>query len=98
MNIYRVTRTDEKAGCYDTYTDFICVAPDAETARKIKPNEINVNTMIYDDPIEYMDDNDTWPSGWIMHDQIDTLKVELIGVANESYDKIQILCASYHAG
>lgn len=96
MNIYRVTRTDKWG--YDDYSDFVCVAPDAETARKINPYTINIYTMLYDDPIEYLDNPDTWVHGWVELDKINTLKVELIGVANESYSSIQILCASYHAG
>ena len=97
MNIYRVTRTDDDAGRYETFTDFICVAPDEATARKIAPHEIDVMTLAYDQ-VEYMDTPNVWVYGWIEADKLDTLKVELVGVANESYDKIQILCASYHAG
>ena len=95
MNIYRVTRTDDWG--YDDYSDFVCVAPDEETARKIAPEAIVKYNMSYD-PVQFLDDPKAWVWGWVEADKIDTLKVELIGVANESYSSIQILCASYHAG
>lgn len=95
MNIYRVTRMDDWG--YDDFSDFVCVAPDEDTARRIMPQTINSHDMAYG-TVEYTDDPYTWTWGWVEADKIDTLKVELIGVANESYSSIQILCASYHAG
>jgi hypothetical protein len=35
VNVYLVSRTDQHG--YDDYDAFVCVAPDAETARRMRP-------------------------------------------------------------
>lgn len=71
-------------GNYDTYSEFICVAPDEATARNTHPGDTG--------------DTGQWPDTWIPKDKVDKLTVEKLGLYLGTPDKFRVLCASFHAG
>jgi hypothetical protein len=84
MKIYHVSQ--EENNDYDTFSDFVCYAPDEETARNMNPDG------------GFMEEAD-WNrkySSWCS--SLDHVKVELIGVSIDPDTKIGLICRSFHAG
>lgn len=84
MNLYHVSQSEN--GGYDTFSDFVICAPDAETARLTNP----ATGCIIDD-----DEWEVWEHCWCKSPEF--VKVEHIGIANENI-KEGIICSSFHAG
>lgn len=91
MKIYKVKRTDDIG--YDEYDAFVCVAPDMETAKNIKPGYRHglFVTLAWDEQ-DGSSNFDTWTC------DKNAVKVELLGIADATFDKTQILLASFNAG
>ena len=93
MNIYHISQTENND--YDTYSDAVVIAPNAETARRINPScslacAVEGNIFLTDEDLE-----NPWTS-WVS--SIDNVKVTLIGVADENEKQPRVVCASFHAG
>lgn len=86
MSIYHVYKSEVTG--YDTYSDFVVVANTEEEAKNTYPGNYSNKALT----LEEADDEYTWP--------IDSKYVttELIGVANDTYKEITIICSSFHAG
>lgn len=92
MKIYKVTRTD--LWSYDDFDSFVCVAPDMETAKRLIPahgyqERIETHTWAEKDKGEYFH---AWTA------DKNAVKVELLGIADATFDKTKILLASFNAG
>ena len=81
MNIYKVSRIAEWD--YDEYSDFVVVAANVNDAYHTHPRG---HTLTF---------TEEYSHGWVTN--IDDLKIELLGVANEEI-KAGVVCVSYHAG
>jgi len=93
MNLYLISQHKNEG--YDTYSDAVVVAPDAETAKRIYPMaELGCDGVgkFIDDPKNKDSVNDYWV------DSIEHVSASLIGTAAEGYNEIQVICASFHAG
>lgn len=97
MNIYKVEQ--DWNNDYDTYDSFICVAENEQAARETHPSSFVTHHKegkwygTYTKGGEYeLDSHD-----WVKFEDIDRLKVALIGVANEDQNAGVIL-ASFNAG
>ena len=91
MKIYKVTRTDKVS--YTDYEAFICVAPDMEWAKELIPHHNykgELETYLQEDL-----DADFVIGGWT--NDKNNLKVELLGIADATFDKTKILLASFNA-
>lgn len=97
MNIYKVEQ-DINNG-YDTYDSFVCVAETEQEARETYPSQFGTHHHdgkwfgTYSGGGEYERDG----SDWIRFDQIDQLKVTLIGITNKDHKK-GVVVASFNAG
>lgn len=69
---------------YDTYSDAIVCAASVEDARLIHPDGYPIDSQRYDIIGTWANSKD--------------VKVELVGVADESIELNTIVCASFHAG
>lgn len=87
MNIYHISQTENND--YDTYSDAVVIAPNAETARRINPSGYGDVFMTAED----------WENPWSSWaSSIDNVKATLIGVADENEKQPRVVCASFHAG
>lgn len=86
MNIYHVYQNEVRG--YDTYSDFVIVANSEEEAKNIYPSQYGNEVMT----LEKADDAYSWPQ------DAKYITAKLIGIANDSYVKIEIICSSFHAG
>ena len=95
MNIYKLSQTINDD--YNTYDSCIVIAENEEEAIKIHPNgrqnwdargrKLENSYSVYEN--FNIDD-------WV---EIEDIKVELIGIADESLDTdIEVVCASFNAG
>jgi hypothetical protein len=89
MNIYKVSRTDTVG--WDQYDAFVCIAETEEAARNMHPDDDD----IWDIPDTY-DDGYRRNTGWVKRKEINTLKVEYVGLAGVGLAKIVL--ASFNAG
>lgn len=85
MNIYHVKRTDHWG--YDEYSEFVCYAPDEESARSLHPGG----------------HQGAWADGvhgtWVAEDEKDELlEVLLLGHAAAEDVQPGVIIASFHAG
>ena len=89
MNLYLVSRTDSIG--YDEYDAFVCAAENEEQARKMLPfdeelvreeTEENIRNLIF----------------WEWTNDLNKIKVEYIGKADEKYTKPTVILASFNAG
>lgn len=85
MNLYLVSRTDSIG--YDEYDSFVCAAESEEQARKMLPDDEwrmkeYVNGLII---CEWTKD-------------LNKIKVEYIGKADEKYTEPTVILASFNAG
>lgn len=91
MFLYLVTR--DAHGGYDTYSHFVCVAPDEATARNTHPNGQGCGVP---DPDAYLGpDGQQWYDSWVKSQ--DQVTVQYLGVAALGSEP-GVVCASYHAG
>lgn len=93
MNIYHISQTENND--YDTYSDAVVIAPNAETARRINPGcslERAVDGNIFMTDVDWLDPWTSWASS------IDNVNVTLVGVASENEKLPRVVCASFHAG
>jgi hypothetical protein len=97
MNIYKVEQ-DLNRG-YDTYDSFVCIAKTEQEARETSPSPYVTHHKdgswygTYTKGGEYK----IWGNDWVSFDQINQLKVSLIGVAYEDQKK-GVVIASFNAG
>ena len=84
LNLYHVTQ-NEITG-YDTFSDMVVCAKSSESAKLIHPREGS----------KLLKKTECCPE-WVGEDQLDVLKVELIGIANSEQEE-GVVCSSYHAG
>lgn len=96
MNIYHVERKRE--GGYDTYSDFVCIAPDEAAAARTHPRE----GYRYDEANKGFTSDPEWNSEdllrnypWI--DNLDELTVTQVGTALPGLEP-RVICSSFHAG
>ena len=87
MNLYLVERHD--IGRWDTFDSFIVCCNTEQEARETYPNNSGDTSWITDKPTQYMP--------WVRGDEIDLLRVTMIGVASPDTKKGVVL-ASYNAG
>lgn len=89
MNLYLVQRTDPIG--YDEYDSFVCAAESEEQARKMLPfdeelvreeTEENIRNLIF----------------WEWTNDLNKIKVEYIGKADEKYKKPTVILSSFNAG
>lgn len=85
MNLYLVKRTDEIG--YDEYDAFVCAAESAEQARSMPP----VDEWLTG---ELLSSNIIWE--WT--NDLNKIKVEYVGKADEKYTKPTVILASFNAG
>lgn len=82
---------------WDSFSDFVCIAPDAEAARRIHPSDWRTSRWS-DERERWVDEDgsDTYQDGsWDPH--IKTIEATEIGMANED-SKVGVVCSSFHAG
>ena len=97
MNIYLLEQNIHNG--YDTYDSVVVCANSEEEARKIHPSSFATHvtgekwmgTFIKGGEYELCDNS------WVQFDQINEIKVTLIGIANET-QQIGVICASFNAG
>ena len=89
MNLYLVSRT-ETIG-YDEYDAFVCAAESEEQARKMLP---------FDEELvrEEAEENIRNLTIWEWTKDLNKIKVEYIGKADEKYTKPTVILASFNAG
>lgn len=91
MKLYLVERTDE--GGYDTYSDFVCWAKDAEEARYTAP-----------DPEYHIWKDGAWHYSYgkqelaTYHGWVDDPKTLKVWELSRPPEKPTVVCASFHAG
>lgn len=85
MNLYLISQSVARG--YDTYSEAVVAAPDAETARKLHPSGCGLYGV--DWGVRYRE------SSWANHP--DAVTADLIGTAVEG-TKQGVICASFHAG
>lgn len=102
MNIYHIERKDESG--YDTYSDAVVIAENADEAKKIHPSLYHYDfdkvtrqyaTRVKHIPVEYGSDawmGDDWPN------DVEMINVKLIGIAADHFTEETVICASFHAG
>ena len=100
MKIYKVSQ-DINNG-YDTYSDFVTACDSEEEARNKHPSEYVTHQRdglwygTYSrEEGEYETENSHY-SSWVQVKDLDKVKVEEIGIANEGITGI--ICSSFHAG
>jgi hypothetical protein len=86
MNLYHVSQSAVRG--YDTYSDFVCAAPDEELARNTFPSVLTY------EPIDWSEDE---PGHGYWANRPQDVRVVLIGIADESVS-IGVICSSFHAG
>jgi len=107
MNLYKLSQDINNN--YNTYDSCVVAAPDEETARFIHPSEFVTHHRegtwygTYDDNEhtrkkgcngrEYETQSNTWVGGG----QLDKIRIECIGKADESL-ATGVICASFNAG
>lgn len=96
MNIYKVEQ--DLIGGYDVWDSFVCVAETEQEARETYPSQY---VTYHRDGYWYEitrggDELKVVGRNWVRFDQIDQLKVTLIGVADEKQTK-GVIVASYNA-
>jgi hypothetical protein len=84
MMIFRLSQKVNNG--YDTFSEAVVIAADAETARRTHPDGHTVWS-----PELGWDERDDWAP------KLEDIKVELIGVATGDA-KPGVVCASFHAG
>lgn len=84
MNIYLVS-TVAKID-YDEYDSFVIVANSEEEARATHPGNYCEEVQSED-----TDEYDLWTP-------FKDIRVELVGIANETYDTKEVICSSFNAG
>ena len=82
MNIYKVSREDYD---YDEFNEFVVIAESEEDARNVHPSG-NCNSW----------NDKPWNMSWIDISEINTLKVELIGVTDR--EEVEVVVSSFNAG
>ena len=86
MNLYLVSQAVNNE--YDTFSAFVMVAPDEETAR---------NTNPYGSIIDWEEQSENRHGSWCWSK--DQVNVRFLGVADVSlHGGHPIICASFHAG
>jgi len=85
MNIYKVETIFNVS--YDEYDSFVCIAVSEQEAREMHP----------DGPTKRNPEYKRALSTWVDFAQINSLKVTLIGVANDNQNK-GIVLSSFNAG
>lgn len=85
MNLYLVSRTDDIG--YDEYDAFVCAAESEEQARSMPPVKEWLTS-------ELLNSNIIWE--WT--NNLNNIKVEYIGKADEKYTKPTVILASFNAG
>ena len=96
MNIYKIEQDDVKG--WDTHDSAVVVAENEEQAKRIHPaaNKRDFGPLKEEWWIE--DEHSAlWGCDSWTHD-LDKIKVTLIGKAEKSFDKPQVIVASYNAG
>lgn len=89
MNLYLVSRTCTIG--YDEYDAFVCAAESEEQAQKMLPFD---EELIRDAPEE----NIRKLTIWEWENDLNKIKVEYIGKADEKYTKPKVILASFNAG
>ena len=84
--LYKVNRLSREVK-YDTYDSFICAATSVNNARKIHPTGAKEN---FDDKYLHR--------GWVNKEDINTLTVTRIGIAEPGIEEDTLIIASYNAG
>ena len=98
MNIYKVEQNWRNG--YDTYSDFVCIAENEQSARETHPSKHITHSRdgnwygTDSKGEEFLEEDDDC---WVRFKDIVRLKVTLIGVANADQEK-GVVCASFHAG
>lgn len=88
MKIYHLSQSFNRG--YDTYSDMVVVAPDAETARNMNPYGHDYRNMPANDP--------DWSCYGSWAKKPEQVTVTLVGIAHESYVNPEVICTSFHAG
>lgn len=89
MNLYLVRRTDDIV--YDEYDSFVCAAESEEQARSMLPFG---EELVRGEPKENIRSLTIWE--WT--NDLNKIKVEYIGKADEKYTKLTVILASFNAG
>lgn len=94
LYLYHVSQ-NQKIG-YDVYSDFVCAAPDEETARRTIPGEFQAYSWNEKGKLVRAATGGRvmFPS-WAA--DLARVEVDLIGVASEGV-AAGVICASFHAG
>lgn len=82
MNIYLVERTAGSG--YDTYASFVAAAATEEEVRRMHPRGRPITEL------------DIYDYTWMWLDEIHTLRVTRIGIADPSVDKAIVYCAKFN--
>lgn len=95
MNIYKLSQTINDN--YDTFDSCVVIAENEKEAVKVHPNGYqNWDTRGQKSESRYYGYENFDINDWA---EIKDIKVELIGVADESLDtEIKVVCASFNAG
>lgn len=99
MNIYYVTRATDSDE-YDVYNNFVVIAPDADSARKIHPNGVAKANIELDrwksDGITYLHGDEDY--SWVSPRDLASLKVTYLGIADAIFTETEVICSSFRAG
>lgn len=97
MNLYRVEQNDNRD--YDTFDSFVCVAGSEEEARRMQPRtSIEVLDIDENGEIHAYFDEERCCEDHSWAKNLKNVDVELIGVADQKYDKPTVILASFNAG
>ena len=103
MNIYKISQ--EVNSEYDTYDSAIVLAESEEVARLIHPDfqwsnlDLDDNLTIKDKLIKAWNKKlSKYCNTWVGLDVISAVKVEYLGVADDSIKQVLVLCASFTQG
>ena len=101
MNIYKIEQNINKG--YDTYDSLIVIAENEKEAKDFHPNEFVTHIKgdkwmgTYKGSSEEYETENIGYSCWVTRNELDKLKMTLIGKANENQKK-GIILASFNPG
>ena len=91
--LYRITQ--DKCTGYDTYSDAIVCATSEDEAKLIHPHEY-FNSPEYDYGLPWYEHTGRWDfDSWPLPEFV---TATLVGLADDSVELGEVLCASFHAG
>lgn len=92
MNIYHVSQNHNNE--YDTYSDFVVIAPDKKTAKRTYPDQSLKRVWVENKGWHH--DNGVKFDAYAWVNDLKYIKVRLIGKANS--EKLEVVCSSFNAG